>query len=158
MNGSVQAPHRCTIDTPLGPVTLEGDGAAVCRISFGAECPGETAPYLERAAAELLEYLTGRRRAFTFPTAPRGTPFQRRVWEALCRIPYGQTMTYGALAASLGMPGAARAVGSAAGKNSCPMVIPCHRLVAAKGLGGFSAGLERKRALLSLENALRESL
>jgi methylated-DNA-[protein]-cysteine S-methyltransferase len=103
------------------------------------------------AERQLCEYALGRRRSFELPLDPGGTEFQCAVWRELAAIPYGTTRTYGELAARLGQPGAARAVGLAAGRNPLPLVIPCHRLLSAAGLGGFSAGLERKRALLALE-------
>ena len=108
---------------------------------------------LERqVASELREYLAGVRSRFTFHISPAGTDFERRVWEALQQIPYGATRTYGEIAASLGRPAAARAVGSANHKNPIPIVIPCHRVVAANGgLGGYGGGLELKRNLLDLE-------
>jgi methylated-DNA-[protein]-cysteine S-methyltransferase len=105
-------------------------------------------------ADELLEYCAGTRTAFTFRLAPAGTPFRRRVWEALRRIPYGETRTYGEIAAAVGKPGAARAVGTANHHNPIPVVIPCHRVVGSGGrLCGFGGGLDLKRRLLELEAA-----
>jgi methylated-DNA-[protein]-cysteine S-methyltransferase len=109
-------------------------------------------------AAQVRQYLAGARRDFDLPLAPRGTPFQRRVWDRLRRIPYGVTVTYGELARRAGVPGGARAVGQANGANPIPVVVPCHRVVAAGGLGGYSGGLDCKRALLSLEGALPRPL
>jgi methylated-DNA-[protein]-cysteine S-methyltransferase len=103
------------------------------------------------AATQLVAYTKGQRRDFDLPLDLRGTDFQRAVWSQLLAIPYGATRTYGELAARLGRPGASRAVGLAAGRNPLPVIVPCHRLVATGGLGGFSAGLGRKRVLLSLE-------
>ncbi len=92
------------------------------------------------------------------PVAPMGTPFQQRVWAALRRIPAGSAISYGALAAWIGQPGAARAVGQANGRNPVPLVIPCHRVIASTGrLGGYSSGLDRKRWLLAHEGVALDS-
>ena len=89
---------------------------------------------------------------FDLPLAPRGTPFQQRVWAALCDIPYGGTLSYGQLAARLGAPSAARAVGLANGRNPVSIIVPCHRVVGADGsLTGYGGGLDRKRRLLAFE-------
>jgi methylated-DNA-[protein]-cysteine S-methyltransferase len=106
------------------------------------------------ATAQLDEYFAGRRTAFDLRIAPAGTPFELRVWDELRRIPYGETTTYGELAQRLGHPGAARAVGRANGRNPISIVVPCHRVIGASGaLTGYAGGLERKRALLTLEGA-----
>jgi len=103
-------------------------------------------------ARQLAEYFAGERRTFEVRLAPHGTPFQLRVWERLRAIPYGRTTSYGRLAADLGMPGAARAVGAAAGRNPIAIIVPCHRLIGAGGaLTGYAGGLEVKRMLLELE-------
>ena len=110
---------------------------------------------LAEAARQLTEYFAGERREFALPLAPSGTPFRRRVWQAMQAIPYGQTRSYGDLARAL--DSAPRAVGGACGANPIPLVIPCHRVVGAGGaLGGFSggAGCDTKRQLLALERAL----
>jgi O-6-methylguanine DNA methyltransferase len=112
---------------------------------------GDPPPGLREARRQLEQYAAGARRALDLELDLRGTPFELEVWGALRRIPFGQTRTYGELARELGRPGAARAVGGAAGRNPVPVVVPCHRLLSGQGLGGFSAGLERKRALLRLE-------
>ena len=120
----------------------------------GQEVPaqGPVSPVLAQAAAQLAEYFAGQRQSFTVPLAPRGTPFQQEVWRALCAIPYGQTRSYGQLAAALGRPSAARAVGGACRCNPIWLMIPCHRVVGASGsLTGYAGGLERKKALLALE-------
>jgi methylated-DNA-[protein]-cysteine S-methyltransferase len=107
---------------------------------------------LDRAARELDEYLAGTRRSFDLPLAPRGTPFQRAVWEALTAIPYGTTATYAQLATAVGRPAAVRAVGQANGRNPIAVVVPCHRVVGADGsLTGYAGGTDRKAALLDLE-------
>lgn len=105
---------------------------------------------------ELDEYFAGERRVFTVPTAAAGSPFQHRVWAALGRIPYGQTRSYGEIAQDLGDPRTVRAVGAANGRNPICIVVPCHRVIGADGtLTGYAGGLERKEALLALENPAR---
>ncbi len=151
-----------TIESPVGRLSItEADGALVCiawsdyeagdrTVDLGAQ-PGET-PLLARAAEQLGEYFAGARRDFDLPLDPAGTPFQRRVWTEMARIPFGATESYGALAREVGS--VARAVGGACGANPIPIVIPCHRVVGEGGaLGGFSGGtgVETKIALLELE-------
>ena len=107
---------------------------------------------LKNAFCQLNEYLSGKRQHFELPLAPRGTPFQVRVWQALREIPYGVTIAYGELAERVDSPKGYRAVGNANGKNPLVIIQPCHRVVAAGGqLGGFSSGIHRKKYLLSLE-------
>jgi O-6-methylguanine DNA methyltransferase len=117
-----------------------------------AEITRATHPLAERARTQLAEYFAGERRAFDMPLAPLGTPFQRRAWEALGRIAYGATRSYGAQAREIGNPAAVRAVALANGANFRCVVIPCHRVVGADGsLTGFGGGLHRKRWLLEHE-------
>jgi methylated-DNA-[protein]-cysteine S-methyltransferase len=105
-----------------------------------------------RVAAQLAEYFAGTRRTFEVRLAPQGTPFQRRVWEAVAAIPYGKTRSYGAIAAEIGAPSAVRAVGAANGQNPWPIVVPCHRVIGSDGsLTGYGGGLPIKRALLDFE-------
>jgi len=146
-------------DSPVGPLTLAIDGGALVGIWFpDAEgAPARTAdggrdPLLDTVRRELDQYFAGSLRQFTVPVAPRGTPFQLSVWSALRHIPYGQTTSYGAIAAQIGSPNAVRAVGAANGANPIPIIIPCHRVIGANGsLTGFGGGLGRKRFLLDLE-------
>jgi methylated-DNA-[protein]-cysteine S-methyltransferase len=120
-----------------------------------ADAPGRAADIVRRARIELEEYFAGRRTTFTVPLAPRGTPFQQRVWAELRRIEFGGTISYAELARRLGSPSAVRAVGGANGRNPIPIVVPCHRVIGADGsLTGFGGGIERKRWLLSHEGAL----
>lgn len=159
------------IQTPLGPMVAGATGQAICLLEFSDRrmleaqlrtlksrfrlplFPGES-PLFEKLRAELAEYFAGRRRSFDLPLDYRGTAFQRRVWEALLRIPYGRTRGYAELAAELGAPGAARAVGNANGLNRIAILIPCHRVVHADGgLGGYGGGLWRKLRLLENEKA-----
>jgi methylated-DNA-[protein]-cysteine S-methyltransferase len=154
------------VASPIGALRLVASDAGLREILFadvsGAAAPapdGATSvtagehPVLARAADELAEYFAGTRDAFTVPLDPVGTAFQRAVWDALSRIPYGETITYGEQARRLGDPRKARAVGAANGRNPLPIVVPCHRVVGADGsLTGFAAGVETKRWLLRHEN------
>lgn len=145
------------LPSPAGPL-LAGcrpDGVIV-QLGFAdperLPAAGGEHPALDRLALELAEYFAGRRRDFTLPLDPGGTPFQARVWQALRAIPYGETRTYGAIAALVGSPGASRAVGRANYRNPIAIVIPCHRVVEREGrLGGYGGGVARKRLLLDLE-------
>jgi methylated-DNA-[protein]-cysteine S-methyltransferase len=153
MPGSVSA----VVATTLGPVALRAEDGALVALDLPGTHTGRPAgppadPLLARVAAELDEYLAGDRRRFTVPVAPAGTAFQRRVWAELTTLPYGTTVSYAELAARVGVPGGARAVGQANGRNPVPVVVPCHRVVAADGtLGGYSGGTAVKEALLALE-------
>ena len=147
--------HRLCFLSPAGPLTLaERDGALV-GLRFEAEEDTAPSPLLLRAREELEEYFAGRRREFDLPLSPHGTPFQRQVWQALRTIPYGSTCTYGQLAAAVGNPRAARAVGMANHRNPLPILIPCHRVIGSTGsLTGYAGGVERKRLLLSIEEPI----
>jgi methylated-DNA-[protein]-cysteine S-methyltransferase len=149
-----------TIGSPVGRLSITEANGALVRIAWSDHeagdpraQPGET-QLLTRAAEQLGEYFAGARQDFDLPLAPPGTPFQRRVWAEMARIPFGATASYGALARKLGS--VARAVGGACGANPVPIVIPCHRVLGAGGtLGGFSGGRgpATKRALLEIEGA-----
>ncbi|WP_395090730.1 methylated-DNA--[protein]-cysteine S-methyltransferase [Armatimonas sp.] len=109
-------------------------------------------PVFMAAKAQLTEYFAGTRAVFNLPLATSGTDFQKTVWAELAKIPYGQTLSYGELAARIGNPKASRAVGLANGKNPLSIVVPCHRVIGASGkLTGYGGGLARKEALLALE-------
>ncbi len=147
-----------TLPSPLGPLHLRVEDGAVVGLAFVDGPALGDDPLLDDAASQLLAYFAGQRRSFELPLAPQGTPFQRAVWAALGAIPYGQTRTYGQLAAQLGDPGALRAVGRANGSNPIALLIPCHRVIGADGaLTGYAGGLDRKRALLELEGSLRQA-
>ena len=103
------------------------------------------------ATQPIRDYLAGTLQSLALPHCVQGTDFQRHVWTTIQQIPYGAVRTYGDVAQMMGHPGASRAVGNALGKNPIPIVIPCHRIVAAQSLGGFTGGLSIKRALLNLE-------
>lgn len=159
-------PNYQDMPSPIGRLRLIADGDALVGIWFeqGRDArKGDTtlvernSPVLDRTRAQLEEYFRGERREFDLPLAPRGTEFQRRVWQRLRDIEYGTTRTYGALAQELGNPSASRAVGLANGSNPIPIVIPCHRVIGANGaLTGFGGGLPIKSALLELERADRQ--
>jgi AraC family transcriptional regulator of adaptative response/methylated-DNA-[protein]-cysteine methyltransferase len=159
------------IDTPLGRLIAGATPEAICLLVFPDRrmidtqlttvrrryglplVPGES-ELLECLRTQLAEYFAGTRRVFDLPLDYAGTPFQREVWDALLRIPYGETRGYAELAAAIGRPGAARAVGHANGQNRIAIVIPCHRVIAADGgLGGYGGGLWRKLRLLEAEAA-----
>ncbi len=156
-----------TLDTPVGRIAFGcGEGrilslaigkvsrnqvaASIKKLGFTLDrTPNETAETFKR---ELEEYFAGARSIFTIPPFYEGTPFQVNVWKTLYQVPYGNVISYGELAAKANRPRAARAVGAAMAKNRIPIVIPCHRVVAAQGKpGGFGCGLEVKRVLLELE-------
>jgi methylated-DNA-[protein]-cysteine S-methyltransferase len=129
--------------------------AALAAVPAGAgRRPGQ--PPLPAAGTQLAEYAGGDRRSFALPLAPRGTEFERRVWQALTEIPYGETRSYAEIAAAIGSPAACRAVGRANGRNPIAIVIPCHRVIGSDGsLTGYGGGLDLKRFLLDLEGARR---
>jgi len=141
------------VETPIGWMTLSSDGQAICAARFGArEERRDALALLLQAEAELAEYFAGRRRAFSVPLCMHGTPFQKAVWQALIRIPYGETRSYGDIAAMIGRKNACRAVGMANNRNPLPVFVPCHRVVGADGsLTGYAGGLEAKAFLLELE-------
>lgn len=143
------------VESPITNLSVTASDGVVTKIVFGKRARRPPKGRLERRIArELKEYFAGARTEFTFPIEPEGTEFHRRVWRQVARIPYGKTKTYGEIARAIKKPGAARAVGTANGKNPIPIVVPCHRVVAAAGkLGGFGGGLPLKRKLLDLECA-----
>ncbi len=160
-------PHiaaQCRIATPLGAMTLAATAQGLAGAWFDAQAhhPGALAApvdarqrWLREAAAQLSAYFAGGLRRFSLPLDAAGTPFQQAVWRALLAIPPGATTDYGALAATLGKPQAARAVGAAVGRNPLGIIVPCHRVLGRDGsLTGYAGGLARKRALLELEGAL----
>lgn len=148
-----------SVPTSWGAIvcTLEGEWMRACRLPVLDEVPADelvldcsSLPAVCRAF--LRQLLAGRPAQPSPYQLPTGTPFQRKVWRAMAKIPHGQTMTYGELAVAIGHPGAARAVGGACGANPLPLWLPCHRVVAANNrLGGFSCGLAWKKHLLAAE-------
>ncbi len=154
------ATFQASVDSPLGPLQLTFEGDWLVELHFGRA--GRATPAsssngrVRDVAAKLSAYLRGERRSLPVRFRPQaGTDFQRRVWKATQAIPYGQVRSYGWIAERIGSPGAARAVGQALGHNPLPLLVPCHRVVAAGGtLGGFTGGLDLKRKLLRLEGSL----
>lgn len=142
------------VDSPLGKMEMRTDDRALLYYLPAREdaslIPPQD-PVGKIAVQQFAEYYTGGRTELTVPAEPAGTEFQRRVWKALTEIPFGEIRTYGEIAEAVGCPGGARAVGGAVGANPVLIRIPCHRVVAAGGIGGFSAGLWRKRSLLLWE-------
>lgn len=138
------------VDSPIGSLGVVLDGDTVVGVRFGAT-HGE--PGTHPAVEQLVGYFAGSLTDFTVPVELRGgSEFERAVWDQIAKIPYGEMMTYGAIATALGDPGAARAVGTACNHNPVPVIVPCHRVVGAGGkLIGFGGGLPRKRQLLELE-------
>jgi methylated-DNA-[protein]-cysteine S-methyltransferase len=144
-------------DTTIGRLVLECDGDVL----IGLWLPNErrharndaddVPPVLKEAASQLDEYFAGERTDFDVPMELDGTDFQREVWTELARIPYGETISYGELARRVGRPSAPRAVGQANGRNPIPVIVPCHRVLASNGIGGYGGGLKVKRALLAVE-------
>jgi methylated-DNA-[protein]-cysteine S-methyltransferase len=154
------APATAFLDCPVGRLTLLASAEGLCGVYFpdhkGAPLVDAERqpdhPALRAARQQLAEYFRGQRRAFELPLDPAGTAFQRRVWAALRAIPFGETRGYGDLAALLGQPAAARAVGLANGRNPLSIVVPCHRVVGRDGaLTGYAGGLDAKRWLLAHE-------
>lgn len=146
-------------DTDLGLLEICCAGGAVTHLDWvdAPAHPHRPTPLSDVAAAQVRQYLAGERCSLDLPVAVAGTAFQRAVWRALAEIPYGETRTYGQIAAAVGRPGAARAVGAAAGRNPVCLVIPCHRCVGANGaLTGFACGVWRKERLLAIEAKNRE--
>jgi methylated-DNA-[protein]-cysteine S-methyltransferase len=147
------------LQTPIGPLTLTAGERGLRAIHFADEAVVLAAERrdddaLAEPRRQLSEYFAGERRVFDLPLDPGGTPFQRRVWQAVAAVPYGQTTTYRAIAGALGNPGLSRAVGACNARTPIPIVMPCHRVLGSDGrLTGYRGGLEAKRALLELERA-----
>lgn len=147
------------VDTPLGKLLAVGSEQELFGLSSteqvqeGWEC--RETPVLALVKEQLSEYFAGRRKEFSVPLSPRGTDFQKRVWEELRRIPCGETRTYGQIAAALGNPKASRAVGMANHSNPIMILIPCHRVIGSNGkLTGYAGGLWMKERLLELEKGV----
>jgi methylated-DNA-[protein]-cysteine S-methyltransferase len=152
------------VDSPVGDLLVAATARGLCRISYTVEGQDETLARifgvrvmrtpLDEVRRELDEYFEGRRREFDLPLDLRVAPFHEAVLHELARVPYGQVDTYGHLAAKVGRPNAARAVGTVMNRNPIPIVLPCHRIIGANGsLTGYGGGLDAKRALLELEGA-----
>ena len=145
--------YTATYHSPVGPIVIESDGEALTGLRFGEEKTQATSslPIFDEAIRWLDDYFAGKRPCNVPRLAPQGTAFQKRVWQALFPIWYGQTKTYGAIARMVGCK-SAQAVGQAVGANPIALIIPCHRVIAAHGqLGGYAYGIEIKKKLLELE-------
>ena len=145
------------MDTPVGQLVLESDGDVLIGIWLPSQATTtrgdghDAPPVLKDTATQLEEYFAGERTGFTVPMELDGTAFQKDVWTELTRIPYGKTISYGELARRVGRPKGPRAVGQANGKNPIPIIVPCHRVLASTGIGGYGGGLPMKRTLLAVE-------
>ena len=142
---------QLSLHSPLGDLTISEEDGAIVAVDWGWGRDQEGTPLLAEARRQIQAYFDGKLNRFDLPLLPAGSAYRRRVWAALCDIPPGQTRTYAEIARVAG--GAARSVGQANGANPIPVLIPCHRVIAASGLGGYSAGegLTTKRFLLQLE-------
>ena len=157
-----------TIGSPIGTLTLVASRVGIVAVLWPHERPGRvplgpvregTSDHLDGAHAQLDAYFAGRLRRFDVPLDLRGKDFQQQVWTALAAIPFGETRSYGAIAAAIGRPAAPRAVGAANGRNPVSIIVPCHRVVGTGGgLTGFAGGLDVKRRLLALESGERRLL
>lgn len=152
--------YYCYFDTPIGELLLAGEDGALSMIGFPKGSmrrdPEPEWIYNEKPLAEarrqLREYFDGKRKSFDLPLQLNGTEFQVSVLEALQKIPYGETVSYGEIAKRIGRPKAMRAVGAANGRNPIPIVVPCHRVIGSSGdMTGFGGGIDTKEALLRLE-------
>jgi methylated-DNA-[protein]-cysteine S-methyltransferase len=149
-----------TMNSPIGELLLVGDGDTLSGLymqdgkkpsKIAGDWKASAAPFAD-VKTQLEEYFAGARTTFDIPLAAEGAPFEREVWHALEEIPYGETVSYGEIARRVGQPTAARAVGTANGRNPIAVIVPCHRVIGADGsLTGYGGGLERKRLLLELE-------
>jgi methylated-DNA-[protein]-cysteine S-methyltransferase len=152
------------VDSPVGRLKLVATDEGLAAILWENDRPGRVPldsgaqdnghPVLVEAERQLTEYFAGQRKAFALTLDPSGTAFQRKVWNALLTIPFGETRSYGQIAAQIGNPGAVRAVGAANRRNPISIIAPCHRVIGASGkLTGFAGGLDAKAQLLALEGA-----
>jgi methylated-DNA-[protein]-cysteine S-methyltransferase len=161
---ALQTVYYSTMQSPLDELLLTGNGTSLTGVFMtphrhgparGADWVRDDAAFAE-ATRQLREYFDGRRTSFALPLAPAGTAFQQRVWMALRAIPYGQTVSYGDIARTIGNPKAVRAVGLANGRNPISIIVPCHRVIGSDGaLTGYGGGIERKQWLLTHEGAIR---
>ena len=148
--------NKCYIhisDTPVGDITVTESQGRITGLTFDKSCHGQClrTALLESCERQLMEYFRGERRTFELPLHMEGTAFQRRVWQALVDIPYGESITYAELAKLIGSPGGARAAGNACGANPIAIIAPCHRVLGKNGLGGYAYGADAKKTLLKIE-------
>ncbi len=144
---------QLSLHSPVGDLTLSEDDGAIVAVDWGWGRDQTPTPLLKRAIKQLNAYFDGALENFDLPLQPHGTSFHKSVWRIMLKIPYGQTLTYGEIAKRL--DASARSVGTACGRNPIPIIIPCHRVLSASGLGGYSGegGADTKTALLTLEGA-----
>jgi methylated-DNA-[protein]-cysteine S-methyltransferase len=149
---------QLSLHTPIGDISVAEEDGAIVALDWGWGSEQCRSSLLDRAEEQLQAYFDSELKQFDLPLAPAGTPYCLAVWKALCEIPYGETRSYQDIAAKIG--GSARSVGQANGRNPIPLIIPCHRVVAARHIGGYSGGdgLPTKRWLLALENPTRTLL
>ncbi len=146
-----------TCGSPFGQIMIEANDRALVALWLPGARPLESrstprrSVILSLVAQQLEEYFAKERREFSLPLEMSGTQFQRRVWDELSLIPYGTTISYGTLAQRIGHPRSSRAIGQANARNPIPIIVPCHRVVASNGLGGYAGGLAMKETLLQLE-------
>jgi methylated-DNA-[protein]-cysteine S-methyltransferase len=156
-------------ESPYGQMLLVASDAGLCGVYFDGQkyypaidaewCRDEQHAAIAQARRELAGYFARKRQRFEIVLAPEGTPFQRKIWQAIARVSFGETISYAELAESAGYPGHARAAGAATGRNPLTIIVPCHRIVASTGaLTGYAGGLDRKRALLALESGTGDLL
>lgn len=153
--------YRSFFESPLGLVEVRANDAGLLAVLFRDREPADKAilpnAVTDLAEKELREYFEGRRRTFTVPLDPQGTPFQKQVWEQLLTVPYGKTASYLDISKNLGDPNLTRAVGAANGKNPISILVPCHRIIGTDGsLTGYAGGMHRKKALLMLEGVITQ--
>ena len=141
--------------TPIGTVSVTEQGGSIISLRIGGSDKRDGSDVTDEAFTQLFEYLEGGRKEFNLELGPNGTPFQKDVWNALMKIPYGKTVSYSEIAKASGHPKALRAVGTAIGKNPIPVIIPCHRVIRSDGsIGGYALGIDLKIRLLRLEGTL----
>jgi methylated-DNA-[protein]-cysteine S-methyltransferase len=143
---------QLSLHTAIGDLSIAEEDGAIVSVDWGFGCDQTVTPLLARARDQMFAYLDGHLTRFDLPLNPAGTPYRCRVWSALVEIPYGATRSYADIARQVG--GSPRSVGQANGANPIPIIIPCHRVLATTGIGGYSGGegLPTKRALLALES------
>jgi methylated-DNA-[protein]-cysteine S-methyltransferase len=152
----IEGMSQLSFHSPVGDLTISEEDGEIVSVDWGWSPISQAGvPVLEEAKRQLDEYFTGKRRDFDLPLSAQGTEFQRRVWQVMAEIPYGQTLTYGQLAKQV--KSGPRAVGGACGRNPLPIVIPCHRVIGVGGLTGYSGEgwLDTKKLLLDLESGAK---
>jgi len=157
--GEAMALSYVVVDTPMGPFTVGASESAIHEAFFGKPAarvsvgtPGKQPILAMQAKEQIEQYFAGKRSSFSLPIAPQGTPFQKKAWAALEKIPYGKVISYSEQADLMGEPGKARAVGMANGRNPVCLILPCHRVIGKNGnLTGYGFGLDTKKSLLDLE-------